>query len=142
MALASTDSTGTSYLGYSSVHHAARQGHATFVFDRLSIGTFEKADPVSESRVPLRLAIAIELIAKLRVGRFSGMTFRMVVGIGHSLGSRLTEYTTVANLKVLDATVLNGLTASLSDILLLIARSDFAVAAQDNPQRFGNLASE
>lgn len=127
--------------GYSYVDYAATQGQATFLYDRLGVGKSEKSDPLSEVQTPLELAIAIELIAKLRAGAFGGITPQNVVGVGHSFGSILTQAITHSSPASLDGAILTGFTANSSGLPAFLSGINLQIAAQNNPWRFDTLPS-
>jgi hypothetical protein len=93
---------------YSYVDAAAERGYATFSYDRLGAGKSEHPDPKQLVQVPLQVELAHVLIQKLRQGSIGGLSFKTVVGIGHSLGSALTQSITAKYPDDLDAVILTG----------------------------------
>ncbi|CAI6335125.1 unnamed protein product [Periconia digitata] len=77
--------------GYSYVDAAAEQGYATFSYDRLGIGKSSHPDPKQIVQGPLQVDLAHVLIQKMKAGSIGGIRFNSVVGVGHSLGSVLTQ---------------------------------------------------
>lgn len=77
--------------GYSYVDAAAEQGYATFSYDRLGTGKSEHPDPKQVVQAPLQVDLAHIIIQKLKAGRLGDVNFTNVVGVGHSLGSALTQ---------------------------------------------------
>ncbi|KAJ4180119.1 hypothetical protein NW755_011968 [Fusarium falciforme] len=76
--------------GYSYVNAAASQGMATLNYDRLGIGLSEHPDPLLEVQGDAAIAVLHSLIGLVCAGPF-GTQYAKVVGIGHSLGSKVTE---------------------------------------------------
>jgi hypothetical protein len=77
--------------GYSYVDAAAEQGYATFTYDRLGTGKSDHPDPKQVVQVPLQVDLAHVLIEKIKAGSIGGIHFNRVVGVGHSLGSAITQ---------------------------------------------------
>lgn len=76
---------------YSYVDAAAEKDYATFSYDRLGTGKSEHPDPKQIVQVPLQVDLAHVMIQKLKLGDIGGIKFTDVVGIGHSLGSAVTQ---------------------------------------------------
>ena len=77
--------------GFSYVDVAAQAGYTTFSFDRLGNGKSDHPDPIQVVQAPLQVAIAHNLIEKLKGGEIASTTFSNIVGVGHSFGvSRLS----------------------------------------------------
>lgn len=77
--------------GYSYVDAAAEQGFATFSYDRLGTGKSEHPDPKQVVQAPLQVELAHVLIQKIKSGSLGGIRFASIVGVGHSLGSAVTQ---------------------------------------------------
>ena len=77
--------------GYSYVDEAAEQGYPTFSYDRLGIGRSEMAPPIQVIQARPQVEIAHSLIRSLRNGSIAGVKFEHVIGMGHSLGSGITQ---------------------------------------------------
>jgi pimeloyl-ACP methyl ester carboxylesterase len=77
--------------GYSYVDAAAEKGYATFSYDRLGTGNSEHPDPKQVVQTPLQIDLAHVLIQKIKAATIGGIKFTNVVGIGHSLGSAVTQ---------------------------------------------------
>lgn len=127
--------------GYSYVDYAAQQGYATFLYDRLGTGLSSTPDPVQVVQSPLQVAIAAELIRKLRNGAFGGLHPTHVVGVGHSYGSSITQGVTVQYPDLLDATVLTGFSTNATGQVTFAVGNNFAIASQHDPARFGNRST-
>ncbi|KAM5349201.1 hypothetical protein ACJ41O_009024 [Fusarium nematophilum] len=76
--------------GYSYVDAAAARGMATLSYDRLDIGRSEHPGPLLEVQGDAATAVLHSLNGLVRAGAF-GTAYGKVVGIGHSLGSKVTE---------------------------------------------------
>lgn len=94
--------------GYSYADAAAEQGYATFSYDRLGSGKSDKPDPVQVVQAPLQVEIAHLLVGMLRDGNIGNMAFTKVVGVGHSLGSAVTQSESARYPDDFDAVVLTG----------------------------------
>lgn len=77
--------------GYSYVDAAAEQGYATFSYDRLGTGKSEHPDPKQVVQAPLQVDLAHVLLQKIKAASLGGIKFTSVVGVGHSLGSAITQ---------------------------------------------------
>jgi pimeloyl-ACP methyl ester carboxylesterase len=102
--------------GYSYVDAAAEQGYATFSYDRLSAGKSEKPDPRQIVQAPVHTAIIHSMVKKLRKGEIGNVSFEKVVGLGHSLGSAVTQANTFNNPGDFDALVLTGHSSHLASL--------------------------
>ena len=77
--------------GYSYVDAATEEGYATFSYDRLGSGQSQHPDPLQVVQGPIQVDIAHAIIQKLKAGGFGGMSFKNVIGVGHSLGSAVIQ---------------------------------------------------
>jgi pimeloyl-ACP methyl ester carboxylesterase len=125
--------------GYSYVDYAAEQGYMTFLYDRLGTGLSDHPDPLQTVQWGLQVEVAHELITLLRTGSLSGLTFKHVVGVGHSLGSFQTNGVTTRHPNDLDAAVLTGFSPDTSGSSIALAGVDLTIAAQNQPFRFSDL---
>jgi hypothetical protein len=94
--------------GYSYVDSAAEQGYATFSYDRLGTAKSDHPDPKQVVQAPLQVDIAHVLVQQLKHGNIGGINFSKVVGVGHSLGSAVTQGVSHKYPDDFDATVLTG----------------------------------
>lgn len=78
-------------LGYSYVDAAARDGLATLNYDRLGSGRSDHPDPLYVLQGSAPIEVAHVLVQMLRAGKFGGISYTKIVGVGHSLGSIVTE---------------------------------------------------
>jgi len=124
---------------YSYADRAALAGYTTFFYDRLGVGQSDHPDPIQVVQAPLEINIAHGLIEMLRCGSISSTKFEHVIGVGHSLGSELTNALTAQYPKDLDAAVLTGFSVESSGFPSFFSGLNLALANQNQPQRFTNL---
>jgi hypothetical protein len=110
---------------YSYVDVAAAKGFATFSYDRLGAAKSAHADPWQHLQMSVQKDIAHKLIQMLRSGNIGGITFRHIVGVGHSLGAALTQAVSGDYPSDFDAIALTGHSA-----FSVGASTGFAAAAQ------------
>lgn len=123
------------------VDAATTAGYAVFSYDRLGSGQSSKPDPVQMVQAPLHLAIAQQLLERLRYGYFSGHKFSKVVAVGHSYGSVLTEALTATAPELVDAAVLTGFSVDFSGIGSFLMALNLNLAKLSNISRFKGSAS-
>lgn len=126
--------------GYSYVDQAAAAGYATFSYDRLGTGLSDHPDPVQIVQLPIQIEIAHILIQKLRVGEIGDHSFQKVVGVGHSLGSAITQAVAAKYPKDLDALILQGTSTFFTYAFTGVASEDAQIAKTDPSGRFKDLA--
>ena len=127
--------------GYSYADYAAEQGYTTFFYDRLGVGLSDHPDPIQTVQFPVEIAVAHELVQLLRVGGIANHTFEQVVGVGHSLGSVVTNGVTSQHPDDFDTVVLTGFTADNSGMTPSFTAQNLAIASQDPSHRFSGLPS-
>lgn len=127
--------------GYSYVDVAASAGYATFLYDRLGVGSSSKEDPIHTIQSPLELEILNVLAEKLRHGAFGGLAFSQVVGVGHSFGSALTQGLTAKYPQAVDAAVLTGFSVNGSGMATFNLGQNPTIASIDQPYRFSGLSN-
>ncbi|KAF2647417.1 alpha/beta-hydrolase [Lophiostoma macrostomum CBS 122681] len=93
---------------YSYIDYAASQNQYTFSYDRLGSGLSSRPDALQTVQIPLQTEILHILISHLRTGVFSSLPFKRVIGVGHSLGSALTQSLASKYAEDLDALILMG----------------------------------
>lgn len=124
---------------YSYVDAAALAGYTTFSYDRLGIGASEHPDPIQVVQAPLETAIAHSLIQSLRAGAISSTAFKSVVGVGHSLGSELTNSLTANYPSDLSAAILTGFSVDSKGQPVFFSGLDLTIARLNSPSRFPAL---
>lgn len=131
--------------GYSYVDFVINSGAAAFLYDRLGVGLSANPalDPISELQVPLEIAVAAELVRQLRAGTFSGYTPDTIIGVGHSLGSAITQgVTALPNATALfDAAALTGFSLNSSGQGLFAQGLNLQIASENDPYRFSDLSN-
>lgn len=131
--------------GYSYVDYIVNLGEASFSYDRLGAGRSSNPalDPLNEIQAPLEVAIAAELLRQLRAGTFSNYAPERIVGVGHSLGSIITQgVTALPNAtSLLDTAVLTGFSLTSSGQGPFAQGLNWQIASQNDPYRFSNLSN-
>lgn len=125
--------------GYSYIDYAAEQGYTTFFYDRLGVGDSERPDPIQVVQTPLQVAIAHELVQKLRRGDIAGQAFKQLVGVGHSYGSAQIAALTPHYPDDFDALILTGASATPNGALADELTTMPKIASQALPDRFSGL---
>lgn len=126
--------------GYSYVDQAAASDYATFSYDRLGTGLSDHPDPVQIVQLPIQIEIAHILMQKLRAGEIGDRSFEKVVGVGHSLGSAITQAVAAKYPKDLDALILQGTSTVFNYAFTGLASEAMQIAKTDPSGRFNNLA--
>jgi pimeloyl-ACP methyl ester carboxylesterase len=127
--------------GYSFIDIAAREGYATFSFDRLGVGASDHPDPIQIVQASIQIEIIHTLVSQLRAGQLAGETFEKVVGVGHSFGSIQSVGIAAKYPEDFDAVVLTGFSTNTTAFPLTFADFNSAIASQNQPDRFGNLSN-
>ena len=127
--------------GYSYVDEAAAAGYATFSYDRLGTGFSDHPDPVQVVQLPIQIEIAHILLQKIRSGEFGGRSFEKIVGVGHSLGSAVTQAAAAKYPKDLDALILQGISTFFDYAFTGVASEGMQIANTDPSGRFNGLAN-
>ncbi|CZT50457.1 uncharacterized protein RSE6_11442 [Rhynchosporium secalis] len=121
---------------YSYVDAAALAGHTTFSYDRLGIGASEHPDPIQVVQAALEVNIAQSLIESLKSGAIASTKFEKVIGVGHSLGSELTNAITSQYPTSLSAAVLTGFSTDVKGQPVFFAGLDLTIARETSFLRF------
>ncbi|KZV87987.1 hypothetical protein EXIGLDRAFT_187844 [Exidia glandulosa HHB12029] len=124
---------------YSFRRFAGAEGFATFNVAMLGRGESEHPDPTI-LQIPLQAALMAELVTQARRGALPGLSrrgFRKIVGISHSLSSRVLNEVLVSFPKAVDAAILTGYAHVWSAPLAPFP--GFLPARIVVPERFGNL---
>ena len=127
--------------GYSYVDAAAAAGYATFSYDRLGTGLSDHPDPVQVVQLPIQIEIAHLLVQKLRNGQLGSRAFENIVGVGHSLGSALTQGVAAKYPVDFDALILQGISTLFSYAFTGVASEGMQIANTDPSGRFRGLAN-
>ncbi|CZR54593.1 uncharacterized protein PAC_04477 [Phialocephala subalpina] len=124
---------------YSYQNAAALVGYTTLAYDRLGIGASDHPDPIQIVQTPLEIAIGHSLVQMLRNGAVSNTKFQHVIGVGHSLGSELTNAVTAQYPKDFDAAVLTGFSVNTAGQPVFFSSLDLVIARENVPYRFPTL---
>lgn len=127
--------------GYSYVDYFAQQGYTTFSYDRLGTGLSDHPDGTNVLQMPLQIEVAHELIQLLRTGSLSKQTssFKKIIGVGHSVGSIVSNGITGRYPTDFDAVVLTGFSSSMPGGAVALSGIDLNIAALADPARFAGL---
>ena len=120
---------------------AAQAGYTTFFFDRLGNGESDHPDPIQVVQAQMQVAIAHNLIEKLKYGEIASTRFSNVVGVGHSFGSIQVVAMTAQYPGDLAAAVLTGFSTSGAGIPASYTALNLSIASSNQPRRFGKLAN-
>ncbi len=126
--------------GYSYVDAAAAAGYATLAYDRLGTGLSTHPDPLQIVQLPLQIEILHILVQQTRSGAIGGHSFTKVVGVGHSLGSALTQGAAAKYPKDFDALILQGTSTNFNYAFTGVASEDQQIANTQASSKFKNLA--
>ena len=127
--------------GFSYVDVAAQAGYTTFSFDRLGNGKSDHPDPIQVVQAPLQVAIAHNLIEKLKGGEIASTTFSNIVGVGHSFGSIQIVVLNAQYPGDLAAAVLTGFSTTGAGMPAFYTALNLSIASSNQPRRFGRLAN-
>lgn len=123
---------------FSYIDAAAEKGYATFSYDRLGSGRSEHPHPLSVVQLGVQTALAHKLVASLKEGKIAGILFQHVIGIGHSIGSAITQSISANHPDDFSALILSGHSAS-SDTTNLAMVSTSQQIASTKASRFKRL---
>ena len=126
--------------GYSYVDVAVTAGYATLSYDRLGTGLSDHPDPLQIVQLPLQIEIAHALVQKARSSGICGHSFSKVVGVGHSLGSAITQGVAAKYPRDFDALILQGTSTNYQYAFMGVASEDQQLANTDSSGRFQGLA--
>ena len=127
--------------GYSYVDAAAMAGYATLSYDRLGTGRSDHPDPLHVVQTPVEVDIIHELVGNLKAITFDGRGLENVVGVGHSLGSAISQGVTTKYPKDFDAVILTGAPANSTCLNAAFASFSYAPAVSDPSGRFSGLST-
>jgi pimeloyl-ACP methyl ester carboxylesterase len=121
---------------YSYVRRATQAGFATFNLERIGIGASDRP-PGADVTVTSNAFVAHQVVQALRDGRLAGVPFARVLGVGHSLGSRVLVRMQASFPQDLDGLILTGTLHDDSLELASVLRAS-AIPASSDP-RFAGL---
>ncbi|KAL8760291.1 MAG: hypothetical protein Q9184_003386 [Pyrenodesmia sp. 2 TL-2023] len=125
--------------GYSHVDAAATAGYATFAYDRLGVGQSDHPDPIQQVQTFLEVEILHGLATLFRAKKIDGHGLTNIIGVGHSFGSILQVGANSKYPKDFDGVVLTAFTNTLSNLPYTVLANNPAIAALNQPSRFGQL---
>ncbi|KAL8943470.1 MAG: hypothetical protein Q9211_000967 [Gyalolechia sp. 1 TL-2023] len=125
--------------GYSYADAAAVAGYATLAYDRLGVGQSDHPDPIQDVQAFLEVEILHGLAQLLRTKAIGGYGFTNIVGVGHSFGSILQVGANSKYPKDFDGVVLTAFTNTIANLPYTILANNPAIAALNQPSRFGKL---
>lgn len=127
--------------GYSYIEAAVAAGYATFSYDRIGVGRSEHPDPNQVVQGPMQVEVAHALITLLRASKIGPLSFKNVVGVGHSGGSTVTNGVTTKYPQDLDAVILTGASTSAAFVNTALASFDLTIANTDPSRKFAGLSN-
>lgn len=127
--------------GYSYIDAAVAAGYATFSYDRIGVGRSEHPDPNQVVQGPIQVEIAHALVTLLRDSKIGPVSFKKVVGVGHSAGSTVTNGVTTKYPKDFDAVILTGTSTSAAFVNTALASFDLTIANTDPSRKFAGLSN-
>jgi len=125
---------------YSYVDEAVAAGYATLAYDGLGSGHSDHPDPVQVVQLPLQIEILHVLVQKLPNDEIGGYSFKNVVGVGHSLGSAVTQDVAAKCPKDFDALILQGTSTNFNYAFTGVASEDQQIANTQSLPRYKDLA--
>lgn len=127
--------------GYSYIDAAVAAGYATFAYDRIGVGRSEHPDPTQVVQGPIQVEIAHALVTLLRSAKIGPLSFKNIVGVGHSAGSTVTNGVTTKYPRDFDAVILTGTSTSAAFVGTSVASFDLTIANQDASRKFAGLSN-
>ena len=127
--------------GYSYVDAAAVHGYATLAYNRLGVGDSDHPDALQIVQATTDVEIQHEIVQLLRSGGGGLRSFKHVIGTAHSYGSIIQLIQNAKYPKDIDAAVVTGFVNDLTNLPYAVLANNPAIAAQNNPLKFGNLST-
>lgn len=124
---------------YSYIDTAASCGFATFSYDRLGTGRSQHPNPIQTTQQSLQVKLAHTLITYLRTSKIHNIPFRTIIGVGHSLGSALTQAVSARYPEDFEALILTGHSSFFGGTGIGIASTAQIVANTEGSGRFRGL---
>jgi pimeloyl-ACP methyl ester carboxylesterase len=129
---------------YNYVRAAADTGYATISWSRPGNGKSSGGDPYDILQASIEAAVLVNLTKDFRSGNLHKRIPRptgRVLHIGHSHGSVLSNAIIATNPELSDGIVLTGLSHNSTWSLQFAVSTNFHLAKENQPERFGNLST-
>ena len=129
---------------YNYIKAATEAGYATLSYDRIGTGRSTKTDPYTTQQLGVEAGVLATLTVLLREGaisKYAGTaisTPSKVVHVGHSFGSAITNAVIATLPTMSDGAILTGFSTSAEYGLQFAISSNFYIASEHDPQRFGD----
>ena len=109
--------------------------------DRLGAGASEHPDPINVVQFPIQPAILHGLVELARGAHIGSSKFEKIVLVGHSFGSGIVLADLGQYPQDADGVILQSRGTNISSLSVAIAVEDVAIANQNDPAKFGELAN-
>jgi len=129
---------------YNYVRAATNAGYATMAWSRPGNGRSSSGNAYSILQTEVQAAVLIEITKLLRAGKlYAGLSkpTGRVLHVGHSFGSTLSNILIVKSPELSDGVVLTGLSHNMTLGSQFPASTNFQLAKEIQPERFGNLST-
>lgn len=129
---------------YNYVRAATNAGYATLSWSRPGNGASSSGDPYTILQTDIEASVLIELTRLLRSGQLSASIPKAsgrVLHIGHSFGSVISNVLIVQHPELSDGVALTGLSHDFTSIAFFATATNFHLAKENHPERFGNLST-
>lgn len=129
---------------YNYVRAATNAGYATLAWSRPGTGASSSGDPYRILQADIQAAVLIELTKLLRHGSIHASIPKStgrVLHVGHSFGATISNVLIAKNPKLSDGVALTGLAHNFTWAPFFAVATNFHLAKENQPSRFGNLSS-
>jgi pimeloyl-ACP methyl ester carboxylesterase len=129
---------------YNYVRAATNAGYATMAWSRPGTGLSSSGNAYSILQTEIQAAVLVELTKLLRSGSLHAdipKPIGRVLHVGHSFGSALSNILIAKNPELSDGVVLTGMSHNLTVGTQFPASTNFHLAKENQPERFGNLST-
>lgn len=129
---------------YNYVRAATNAGYATLAWSRPGTGASSSGDPYRILQADIQAAVLIELTKLLRSGSIHASIPKStgrVLHVGHSFGAIISNVLIAKNPELSDGVALTGLAHNFTWAPFFAVATNFHLAKENQPSRFGNLSS-
>lgn len=129
---------------YNYVRAATEAGYATLSYDRIGNGLSTIANPYTIQQAPIELAVLTALTTKLRNGTLDACVPKpsgLVLHVGHSYGSLLTNVLAASAPSLTDGIALTGYSLNSSFQGQFLINSGMHLMKENHPARFANRST-